>query len=87
MQTYKIVKLYITMQTITISREEYNTLLESKLKFDYLQQILKDDLFSSPPTKNTDAIIAAFNQTGKYNKAFINSLKKGLKRSSYFNNK
>ena len=75
------------MQTITIPKKEYNVLLVSKLKFDYLQQILKDDLFSPPPTQNIDAIITAFGETGKYNKAFINSLKRALKRSSYFKNK
>ena len=71
------------MQTVTIPRNEYNTLLASRMKFDYLRQILIDDFFSPPPTKNIEAITRAFDETGKYNKAFINSLKKGLKRSSY----
>ncbi len=75
------------MQTVTIPRKEYDTLLLSKMKFDYLRQILTDDLFSPPPTKNIDDIATAFDETGKYNKAFINSLKKGLMRSTYFESK
>ncbi|PIP54003.1 MAG: hypothetical protein COX07_07635 [Bacteroidetes bacterium CG23_combo_of_CG06-09_8_20_14_all_32_9] len=72
------------MQTITITRKEYDTLLASRMKIDYLRQILTDDLFSPPPTKNINEITTAFYETGKYSKAFISSLKKGLKRSSYF---
>ena len=75
------------MQTVTIPRKEYDTLLVSRMKFDYLRQILTDDLFSPPPTKNIDTIAASFEETGKYSEAFIKSLKKGLKRSSYFKSK
>jgi hypothetical protein len=75
------------MQKVTISKEEYNTLLASKLKYEYLEQIIKNDLFASPPTKNADTVMAAFTQTGKYNKAFLQGLGKGLKRSSYFKKK
>ena len=75
------------MQKVTISKEEYNTLLASKLKYEYLQQIIKDDLFSSPPTKDPDVVIAAFLETGKYSKAFLKGLEKGLKRSSHFKKK
>jgi hypothetical protein len=75
------------MQKVTISKEEYDTLLSLKLKYEYLQQIIKEDLFSSPPTKDADAVIAMFSKTGRYNKAFLKGLEKGLKRSSYFKKK
>jgi len=75
------------MQTVTIPRNEYDNLLASRMKFNYLRQILTEDLFSSPPTKDMDEIASAFAETGKYNKAFIGSLKEGLKRSSYFKSK
>ena len=75
------------MQKVTISKEEYNILLASKLKYEYLEQIIKNDLFSSPPTKNADTVVKAFANTGKYNKLFLKDLQKGLKRSSYFKKK
>jgi hypothetical protein len=75
------------MQKVTISKEEYNALLASKLKYEYLEQIIKNDLFASPPTKNTDTVITAFAKTGKYNKSFLQGLEKGLKRSSFFKKK
>jgi hypothetical protein len=75
------------MQKVTISKDEYNALLASKLKYEYLEQIIKNDLFSSPPTKDADSVIKAFSQTGTYNKAFLKGLEKGLKRSSYFKKK
>ena len=75
------------MQTVTISQKEYNKLVESKLKFDYVRQILDADLFSSPPTKNIEQVIEAFKKTGRYNHAFLKSLENGFKRSAYFKNK
>ena len=72
------------MQTVTISRKEYQALIEKKLRYEYLHQIIEDDIFSPPPTKDTKEIIYAFKKTGLYNQKFIDSLEKGLKRSSYF---
>lgn len=72
------------MQTVTISKKEYEELIEKKLRYEYLHQIIESDIFSPPPTKNIKEIIGAFKKTGIYNHEFIDSLKKGLKRSVYF---
>jgi hypothetical protein len=72
------------MQTVTISKKEYEELIEKKLRYEYLHQIVEGDIFSSPPTKDIKEIINAFKKTGLYNQKFIDSLKKGLERSLYF---
>jgi len=72
------------MSTITISKKEYGDLIEKKLRYDYMQQLMKENIFSSPPTKNIKEIISDFQKTNRYNKNFIKSLEKGLSRSSYF---
>ena len=72
------------MQKVTISKKEYEELIEKKLRYEYLQQIIEEDIFSPPPTKNIKEIVNAFKKSGLYNQKFINSLEKGLKRSTYF---
>ena len=72
------------MPNITISKKEYDNLIEKAFRFEYLQQVLKEDIFSSPPSKNSDLIMKEFKKTKKYNGSFLKSLSKGLKRSSYF---
>lgn len=73
------------MNTVTISQNEYNDLLNAKIRFKYLRHLFEEDFMSPPSTKSIKDIIKAFKQTGKYNKEFINSIEKGLKRSTYFN--
>jgi hypothetical protein len=72
------------MATITISKKEYQNLVNTKLKFEYLRNILRNDFFSPPPTKNKKAVLEAFRSAEKYNKRFLKSLENGLSRSSYF---
>lgn len=72
------------MQTVTISKKEYEELVEKKLRYEYLHQIIEGDIFSPPPTKDIDKIVDAFKKTGLYTQKFIDSLEKGLKRSAYF---
>jgi hypothetical protein len=72
------------MQTVTISKKEYEELIEKKLRYEYLHQIIEEDIFSPPPTKDIKEIINAFKKSGLYNQKFIDSLEKGLKRSAYF---
>lgn len=73
------------MVTITIPKKEYHKLVEKALRYEYLRQIMKENLFASPPTQNIKEIIRNFRETGKYNQKFLKSLKQGLKRSSSFN--
>lgn len=72
------------MQTVTISKKEYEELLEKKLRYEHLHQIIEEDIFSPPPVKESKEVIKAFQKTGLYKQEFIDSLEKGLKRSTYF---
>lgn len=72
------------MNTITISKKEYQELIEKKLRYEYLHQIIEEDIFAPPPTKKIKEIIKAFGQTNLHSKKFLKSLEKGLGRSSYF---
>lgn len=72
------------MAIVTISKKEYQRLLNRALRYEYLQQILKEDIFAPPPTGNIKEIIREFRATKKYNQKFLEGLTKGLKRSSYF---
>lgn len=72
------------MVTVTISKKEYQKLMDKAFRYEYLRQMLEEDIFASPPIKNTKKIIGEFKKSGYYNQRFLESLEKGLKRSSYF---
>ena len=72
------------MVTVVISKKEYQKLLATALRYEYLRQVLEEDIFLPPPIKDADQIIKKFKTEKKYNKDFLASLRKGLKRSSYF---
>ena len=44
------------------------------------------EMFISPPAKEKQKVILELKSTKKYSKAFLDSLKKGMSRSSYFVN-
>lgn len=72
------------MPTITIPKKEYRELLEVKLRYQRLKQVVEEDIFAPPPTRKVKDVLQAFVATKKYNKNFLESLERGLKRSSYF---
>lgn len=72
------------MTTVTIPKKEYSELLEKKFRYEYMRNILEGDIFSPPPTKSKKEILSAFRQTKNYSKKFLESLKRGLERSSHF---
>ncbi len=72
------------MSAVTISKREYRELVGTKLRFEYLRQLLKEDIFTSPPTRSIREVVKSFRATGKYTRGFLKSLEKGLGRSSYF---
>lgn len=78
----------MSTDTITIPKKEYKKLVEERdslrMRYDYLRSTIQDDIFSPPPTKSASAVIKGFKATEKYNEKFLESLKKGLARSSYF---
>lgn len=73
------------MTTITIPQKEYQKLIEKALRYEYIHQVMEGDFLASPPTKNIKKIIESFKKTGRYSQKFVESLGKGLRRSSYFN--
>lgn len=72
------------MNTIIIPKKEYNNLLDARLRYEYVRQILAEDIFSPPPTKKRAEVMRVFAAAKKYNVKFLKSFEKGLKRSSYF---
>lgn len=72
------------MSTVTIPKKEYRELLDKKLRYEYLRHIMEGNVFAPPPTRGTKRILADFRATKLYSPAFLSSLKRGLKRSSYF---
>lgn len=72
------------MFTITIQKKEYQDLIDKKLRYEYLRSILEEDLFSPPPTRRASEVIKAFRTSKGYNRKFLESLARGLRRSSYF---
>ncbi|KKT39804.1 MAG: hypothetical protein UW28_C0029G0016 [Parcubacteria group bacterium GW2011_GWA2_44_13] len=72
------------MVTVTIPKKEYKELVEKKMRYEQLRQIIEGDLFASPSTRSTKEILAGFKATKKYSAKFLESLSKGLRRSSYF---
>lgn len=76
--------VYMSIPTVVIPKKEYQDLIEKKSRYEYLRQIIEGDIFSSPPSNNVKEIIDVFRATKKYSKKFLESLEKGMKRSSYF---
>ena len=72
------------MATVTIQKKEYQELIEKKMKYEYLRQVVEGDVFSAPVIKDRKEIIKAFKKSNLHNKSFIASLQKGLRRSAYF---
>ena len=72
------------MATITIPKKEYQELVDKKFRYEMLREIMKEDIFAPPPTRNRENILALFRATRRYNKKFLEGLKKGLRRSPYF---
>ena len=72
------------MKTVTIPKKTYEELVEKKLRYDYLRQIMVADVFAPPSIRRTGEVVRQFRATKRYNKKFLESLERGLKRSSYF---
>ena len=72
------------MNTITIPKKEYEELVDAKLHYEYLRQLMKENIFAPPPIRNRKDVLKQFKATKKYNQKFLKSLEGGLKRSSYF---
>lgn len=72
------------MSTVTIPKIKYQDIKKKADAYELILSILEKDFFAMPPMKDSKKIIGEFKKTGLYKKEFIESLKKGLSRSSYF---
>lgn len=75
------------MNTVSVSKIEYETLKAESAAYKRLIRSAQIDYSLTPPTRSKSKVLSGFKNTGKYNKEFIVSLQKGLKRSSYFDQK
>lgn len=72
------------MSTITLPKIEYLNLKKRAEAFDKVVSGINPNFFFVPVEKSRKKIISEFSKTKVYNKEFIKSLEKGLKRSSFF---
>ena len=72
------------MSTVTIPKTKYETLKRDATAYRQIISAAGTSLFNSPPTRDAKKIIAAMKETGRYSKKFLDSLAKGLARSTYF---
>ena len=75
------------MNTITLPKIKYQDLKKKAQAYEVIVSFIQKDFFVAPPIKDTKKIIGEFKKTGLYNEKFIESLKNGLGRSSYFKTK
>lgn len=74
---------YEAMETITLTKKEYDELRRKALSYDYLRGLMAEDVFAPPPVKNAKKVIKEFAAAKRYDQKFLKSLEKGLKRSNY----
>ena len=72
------------MSTIVLKKAEYEALKTRADAYDRFIFAMREDIFSQPPTLSRTKILSELKKTGHYNKAFLASLARGLKRSSHF---
>jgi len=72
------------MSDVVLSRNEYSVLRARAEAFDRLLFALRSDAFSPPPIKSRKEILRQFKNPSRYNAKFLESLKRGLERSIYF---
>ncbi len=72
------------MSTVTISKTEYTTLKRRAEAYDRIVAVATDELFAAPPVRSRRTVMQALKSTRRYNKNFLASIGKGLRRSNYF---
>lgn len=72
------------MSTITIPKIEYDFLKKRATAYERVLSAAKDEMCAPPPTRSGKTILGALRGVGRYNKAFMASVAKGLRRSAYF---
>ncbi len=72
------------MTTVTLPKVKYLELKERAEAFDRMIAGVNPSLFFIPTEKSRKKIVSGFSRTGLYNKNFLNSLARGIKRSPFF---
>ena len=72
------------MSSVTIPKDEYMDLKVRAQAYERMLLAAQSTFSLTPPEKSRKKIISTFKATNKYSKKFIDSLNKGLSRSSYF---
>jgi len=72
------------MVTVTLPKIEYLNLKKRAEAFDKMIAGINPSFFFIPLEKSRKKIISEFSRTKLYNREFLKSLEKGLKRSTFF---
>ena len=72
------------MDTVTISKTEYQDLKKRARAYEKMLEAAGSVSDLVPKERSTRKILSAMKKTKKYNKEFLDSLRAGLARSSYF---
>jgi hypothetical protein len=72
------------MSIVTLQKTEYLSLKNRAEAFDTIVATINPEFLWVPREKSTKKVISEMSKTKLYNKKFLTSLEKGLKRSSFF---
>ena len=72
------------MSKIILEKAEYQALKEKAERYDRITSTVEADFFAAPPVRSRKAVLAVLKKTNRYPKKFLDSLNRGLRRSSYF---
>ncbi|MEK7728354.1 MAG: hypothetical protein AAB354_08050 [candidate division KSB1 bacterium] len=83
--------IIVNRQVASLTVEELVELIRQTIRTE-LSELLRaaeqnggeEQAPAPPPVRNVDAVIARMQATGKYNKRFLASLRKGMQRSQAF---
>lgn len=74
----------VRMSTVTIPKIEYEFLKQRATAYERVLSVAQDELYLPPPTRNRKEVLRVLRGTERYNRQFLASISKGLRRSSYF---
>ena len=81
-EQYSLVNQLVSAWGFANRSEFFRALLRALIKPEALSAPIR---FQVPMTKDAGKVIEGFRKTGKYNQKFLDSLEKGLAKSTYFN--
>jgi hypothetical protein len=71
-------------EMVKIPKLEHRRLLQAAASLETLQEVFFKTAFAPPATRDATTVLKEMKKIGKYNTAFLKSLSRGLKESSYF---